>query len=69
MMSPMLFDVAAIFGLLMDRDEVSYLHDILSTNFGFQVNKKNSTYFTFINTFNRGSGPIGGIEYKAFLLF
>ena len=52
MMSPMLLDVATIFSLPVDGDEVSYLHDVLGTDLDFQVNKKNNMYSIFINTFN-----------------
>ena len=61
MMSPTLHDVAAIVDLLVDRDEVPSLHNILNTDLGF--------YSTFINTFNMGSDLIGENEHKAFLLF
>ena len=57
----MLHDIVAIIGLLVDGDEVLYLHDILGTDLGFQVNKKNNAYSIYINTFNRGSGPMGDI--------
>ena len=69
LMSPTLLDVVAIVGLLVDEDEVSYFHNVLGTDLGFQVNKKNNMYSTFINIFNRESGPIGGIKHNAFLLF
>ena len=69
MMSLMLLDVAAIIGLPMDEDEVPFFHDALDNNLGFQINKNNNAYSTFINTFNKGSVPIGKIEHKAFLLF
>ena len=67
-MSPTLLDVAAIISLLVDGDEVPYLHDVLGTDLGFQINKNNNAYSTLINTFNRGTGPINEIEHKAFLL-
>ena len=69
MMSSMLLDMAAIVGLLRDKDKVLYLHNVLNTDLGFQVNKKNNAYSTFINTFNRGSRPVGKTIHKAFLLF
>lgn len=69
MMSPTLHDVAAIVGLLVDGDEIPFLYDVLNHDLGFQVNKKNNSYSTFINTFNRGSGLIGKTEHKTFLLF
>ena len=45
--------MVAITSLPVDGDEVLYLHDILGTDLGFQVNKKNNTYSIYINTFNR----------------
>ena len=42
MMSPTLYDVAAITGLLVDGDEMPLLHDILNTDLGFQINKNNA---------------------------
>ena len=69
MISPMLFDVATIVVLPVDGDEMLYLHDAFGTDLGFQVNKKNNAYFTFINTFNMVSGLIGETKHKAFLLF
>ena len=69
MMSLTLHDVAAIVGLPTNGDEVPFHHDILGNNLGFQVNKKNNAYSTFINTFNTGSGLVGEIEHKAFLLY
>ena len=67
--SPILHDVVAITALPVNGDEVSYLHDVLSIDLGFQVNKKNNIYSTYINTFNRGSGPEGDVKHRAFLLF
>ena len=64
-----LHDVVAITGLPVDRDVVLYLHNILGTDLGFQVNKKNNEYSIYINTFNKGSGPMGDIKHRAFLLF
>ena len=64
-----LHDVAAITGLPVDGDEVLFLHDVLGTGMGFHVNKKNNAYSIYINTFKRGSGPVGDIEHRAFLLF
>lgn len=69
MMSPTLHDVVVIVGLPVDRDEIPFLYNFLSNNLGFQVNKKNNVYSTFINTFNRGSRLVGEIEHKAFFLF
>ena len=69
MISQTLHDVAAIVGLLMDGDEIPFLHDVLSSDLGFQVNKKNKAYSTFINPFNRGSGLVDETKHKAFLLF
>ena len=69
MMSSMLLNTATIVGLPVDGDEPPYLYNILGTDLGFQVNKKNNAYSTFINTFNRGSGPVGKTIHKAFLLF
>ena len=69
MMNPILLNVATIVGLLVDEDEVSYLHNILGNDLGFQVNKKNNAYSIFINTFNRGSGLIGDLVHKVFFLF
>ena len=57
MIGPTLHDVAAITGLPVDGDEVLFIHDVLGTNLGFRVNKKNNAYSIYINTFNRGSGP------------
>ena len=68
-MSPTLHDVVAITSLPVDEDEVPYLHDVLDTDLGFQVNNKNNAYSTFINTFNRGSSPIGETGHMAFILF
>ena len=68
-MSPTLLDVAAIVGLPIDGDKVPYLHDVLGTDLDFQGNKKKNTYFTFINTFNKGSDLMGETEHKAFILF
>ena len=68
-MSPTLHDRAAVVGLLMDGDEIPFLHDMLGNDLGFQVNKNNNAYSTFINTFNGGSGPVGETEHKAFLIF
>ena len=53
-----LHDMAAITGLLVDGDDVPYLHDALSIELGFQVNKKNNAYSTYINTFNKGNGLV-----------
>ena len=53
----------------VDRDEVPFLHDVLDNDLSIQINKKNNIYSTFINTFNKGSGPIGKIKHRAFLLF
>ena len=69
MMSPTLYDAVAIIGLAIDGDEIPFLHDVLGNDLGFQVNKKNNAYSNFINTFNRGSGVVGEIKHKAFLLF
>ena len=69
MMSPTLHDMAIITDLLVDGDKVSFLHDALGMDLGFQINKKNSAYSTFINAFNRGNGPVGETKHKAFLLF
>ena len=66
MISPTMHNITTITGLLVDGDEVRYLHDVLGTNLGFQVNKKNNAYSTFINTEN---GLLGEVEHKAFLLF
>ena len=69
MMSPTLHDVATIVGLLVDRDEVLFFHNILDNDLGFQVNKKSNAYSTFFNTFNRGSDLVGEIEHRVFLFF
>ena len=69
MISPTLHDVADITSLSVDGDEVLYLDDVLNTGLGFQVNKNNNAYSIYINTFNRGSGFVGDIEHRAFLLF
>ena len=68
MMAPTLHDMAVITILPIDGDEVPFLHDILSTDLGFLVNKKNNAYSIYINTFNRGSGSVEDVEHKAFLL-
>ena len=68
MMSPTLHDVAAIVSLLVDGDEIPFLHDVIGRDLGFHVNKKNNAYLMFINTFNRGSNLISEIEHKVFLL-
>ena len=54
MMNPTLYDIAAIVGLPVDGDEIPFLHDVLGSDLGFQVNMKNDAYSTFNNTFNRG---------------
>ena len=64
-MNPTLLDMVAIVGLPVDGDKVSYLHDVLGTDLGFQVNKKNNVY----STFNQVSGPVSDMEHKAFLVF
>ena len=69
MMSPILHDMVAITGLLVDGNKVLYLHDVLDTDLDFQVNKKNNAYSTFINAFNKGGGPINGVEHRVFILF
>ena len=69
MMVPTLHDVVAITSLLMYGDKAPFLHDVLSIDLDFQVNKKNNVYSTFINTFNRESGLVGETEHRAFLLF
>ena len=69
MISFTLHNVAAIIGLLMDGDKVPFLDNVLGIDLGFQVNKKNNAYSTFINTFNRGNSPINKIGHRAFRLF
>ena len=69
MVGPTLHDMAAITGLPVDGDEVSFLHDVLDTDLGFQVNKENNTYSIYIHALSGGSGPMGDIEHRAFLLF
>ena len=69
MISFTLHNVAAIIGLLMDGDKVPFLDNVLGIDLGFQVNKKNNAYSTFINTFNKGSTSVSVMEHKAFLLF
>ena len=69
MMSPRVYDVAAIVGLHINRDEIPFLHDLLRNDLSFQVNKKYSTYSTFITTFNKGSGSVDDTKYIGFLLF
>ena len=64
MMSLTLHDVAAVVGLLLNGDEMPFLHDIFGNDLGFHVNKNNNGYSTFINTFN----PLGEIEHKAFFV-
>ena len=68
MMSSTLYDIATIMGFLIDGDEIPFLHNLVSNDLGFQVNKKNSAYSTFITSFNNGSDPVEDIEHKAFLL-
>ena len=56
MMSPTLHDVATIVSLPVDKGRIPFLHDVLNDDLGFQVNKKNNAYSTFINKFKRGTG-------------
>ena len=65
MMNPKLLDMVAIVSLSLDEVEVPSLHNVVGTDLGSQVNKKNNAYSTFINIFNRGSGPISETENKA----
>ena len=69
MMSLTFHDVTTIVGLPVDGDKIPFLHDVLDSDLGFPVYKKNNAYSILINTFNRGNDPVGEIEHKAFLLF
>ena len=69
MISTTLLDVATIVSLQVDGDDVTSLYDVFGTDLDFEVNKKNNTYTTFVNTFSKGSIPAGKIKHKAFLLF
>ena len=57
MISPTLYDIVAIVGLLIDGDKLPFLHDIISDDLNFKVTKRNSAYSTFITSFNKGKGP------------